>query len=163
MDKHQKHEKSLIDGVETDVNQLASYVAASARNSAQPAKCRDYLINFENIETLLRQLILKLRSDVDKLWISEQKDDESSGRIPFDDTVTIELQKKIWGEKETVLSSLIKLVGLLDKVLAVEKEITRLQVSENEEKPDDVPLTQEDQAIIERYFLSKYSNGENND
>ena len=153
MDRQQKQEKSLIDGVETDVNQLASYVAASARNRAQPAKCRDYLINFENIETLLRQLILKLRSDVDKLWISDQKDDESCDRVSFDDTVTIELQKKIWGEKETVLSSLIKLVGLLDKVLAVEKEITRLQISENEEKPDDAPLTQEDQAIIERYFI----------
>ena len=153
VDKQQKQEKSLIDGVETDVNQLASYVAASTRNRAQPAKCRDYLINFENIETLLRQLILKLRSDVDKLWISDQKDDESCDRMSFDDTVTIELQKKIWGEKETVLSSLIKLVGLLDKVLAVEKEITRLQISENEEKPDDAPLTQEDQAIIERYFF----------
>lgn len=63
-----------------------------------------------------------------------------------------------WGEKENALSVLVKLSGVISKIIPLEQELrSQFGESEGEEQKLPVPTTEEDKAIIKRYIDKLHS------
>lgn len=150
MDNRVEQPIPLIDAAEDELTKLSKTTQQSCENQVQLPDLRNYRVNIQNLQSLLEQLILKLQVDVDKLWISERNSTDKASENTYEDNVTIFLQKRIWGEKESILGCLTKLVMLLDKMVALEQHLGKIQ--DKDETPEMLPLTEEDQLLIERYF-----------
>jgi hypothetical protein len=100
-----------------------------------------------------RKIITKLITFID--------DTSSSPLQDNDDNIMQSLQWKLFcGEKETLVSALTKLTGLLTKVIPMEQELTEKQLQKSPQKQVR-PLSKEDRAIIQKY-LKKYAGKHSN-
>ncbi len=155
VDRNEEEPVSLLEGAEEEVNAWLECTKNKRGTKAQPRNLGFFQLNIKNLEMLVQQLILKLQSDVDKLWIYEQEINENIDLEALEDSVTLLLQKRVWGEKETIISCLTKLLAMLDKMLRLERDMAALQ-GEDDKEPIFLPLDSDDKALIKRYFLSKY-------
>ena len=94
------------------------------------------LTDVQTVRTILSVLIMKLQEELEGACFEPEADD-------------VQERKRIWGDKESVMSSLVKLSGLLIKLIPLEEA---LEAGDAEAKTLKKILSSDDYRVIQAYL-----------
>lgn len=146
----QAEECSVLDAAE-ETFQTFGYEEGESESSESEPISAEHLTSLHTLRVLVESLISRLRRDVDKLWTKVENPSADLTLEQMCDDIETYIQKRIWGEKESVVSSLVKLTGLLTKIIPMERTIAGLGKDEEANMEAELPLAEEDEMLITRY------------